>query len=216
MDTLNRLAGRIMITGAALSVVGYVISSVGPSDAKPTPAVVDSTTYRVGNILVFLGAALVLLAIPAMIARQYERSRKLTLIGGAGLALVEVVQGVANTFGNVTLFPMLVDNPATLPAAQGNPPAILGVFFVLSLIGSVVGGIVFAIAVLRAKVYPMWVGIVMLLAAVAGPVSGSGPAFVQNAAAILGSVALLGVGYRLASRTLAAVAVTTPAAAQAA
>ena len=59
-----------------------------------------------------------------MIARQYERSRKLTLIGGIGLALVLLIQGVANTFGNVTLFPMLVDNPATIDAAKASLQAL--------------------------------------------------------------------------------------------
>jgi hypothetical protein len=132
-----------------------------------------------------------------MIAFQYERSRKLTLIGGVGLALVMLIQGISNTFGNVTLFPMLVENPATIGEANGNPPAILGIFFVVGLLASVVGAIVFGIAVLRAKVFPRWVGVMMLLCAVAGPVSSAGPSILQNLAAILGSVALLGVGYRL-------------------
>jgi hypothetical protein len=206
-QTLSRLAGTVMTAGAALNVIGYAITSFSP--AKATPASVANPALVGGNLLVYVGSALILLALPAMMALQYERSRKLTLIGGAGLALVMLIQGVSNTFGNFTLYPMLIDNPATRAAANSNPPVILGVFFLLAMLGAVVGTLVFGIGVLRAKVYPKWVGIVMIVSAVAGPVAGGGPAVLQNTAAILGSIALAGVGCRLfatmsASTTVAA------------
>jgi hypothetical protein len=194
-QTLSRLAGPVMTAGAALTAVGYAITSFSPG--TPTPASVANPAWVGGSLLVFAGSALILLALPAMMALQYERSRKLTLIGGVGLILVMLIQGVSNTFGNFTLFPMLLDNPATRAAATGNPPAILGVFFVVALLGSVVGALVFGIGILRAKVYPKWAGIVMIVSAVAGPVTGGGPAVLQNTAAILGSIALIGVGCRL-------------------
>jgi hypothetical protein len=188
-----------MLAGASLAAVGYAWASVADEDHLATPEGVGSVGYVGSNLLIYLGSALVLFAIPAMIAVQYERSRKLTLIGGIGLALVMLIQGVSNTFGNVTLFPMLVQNPATIEAANGNPPTILGIFFVVGLIASVVGAIVFGISVLKAKVFPRWTGVLMLVGAVAAPVSSAAPGMLENASAILGSVALVGVGYRLLS-----------------
>lgn len=204
-QTLSRLAGPVLTAGAGLGAIGYVLTSFTPS--TPTVASVASPVWVGGSLLVFLGSALVLLTLPAMMALQYERSRKLTLIGGIGLILVMLIQGVSNTFGNLTLFPMLIDNPATRAAATGNPPAILGVFFVAAMVGSLAGTLVFGIGVLRAKVYPKWVGIVMIVSVVAGPVTGGGPALVQNVAPILGSIALVGIGCRLFATMSASAAV---------
>jgi hypothetical protein len=203
-SSFSRLAGPVMTAGAALGAIGYLMTSFTPS--KPTPASVASPAFVAGSLLVYLGSALVLLTLPAMMSLQYERSRKLTLIGGIGLILTMLIQGISNTFGNITLFKMLIDNPATRAAATGNPPAILGAFFIIAMLASVAGALVLGIGVLRAKVYPKWVGILMIVTAVAGPVAGGGPAVLQNAAPILGSIALIGVGFRL----FAAMSASTP------
>jgi hypothetical protein len=101
---LNRLAGVAMTAGAWLSIIGYVTGSTGGQDGKLTPASVSGAAFVGGNVAIYLGSALMLLAIPAMMTAQYERSRKLTLLGGAGLILVTLIQGVSNTFGNFTLW----------------------------------------------------------------------------------------------------------------
>lgn len=93
-----------------------------------TLAMVHSPLYVVSNLLVFAGSALTLFGLPGLVARQYERSRKLSVISTIGLAMVTLFNGVCDTFGDLTLYPMLVDNPATQVAANGNPPPILGVF----------------------------------------------------------------------------------------
>jgi hypothetical protein len=195
---LYRLAGSILVAGAVLSVAGYASGSF--SGGEPvTPAMVHSTLYVVSNLLVFAGSALTLFGLPGLVARQYGRSRRLTVLGAAGLAIVTLVNGVCNTFGDLTLYPMLVDNPATRAAANGNPPPILGVLFVLGMLGAAVGAIAMAVAMFRTKLFGTWIPIVMLVTVVAGPLSSLGGALTSNLAPILGSIALFGIGIRLAS-----------------
>ena len=79
-----------------------------------------------------------------------------------------------------------------------------------AMLGAVAGALVLGIGVLRARVYPRWTGIVMIVSAVAGPVAGGGPAVLQNAAAILGSIALAGIGCRLFATVSASTIASSP------
>lgn len=194
--TLQRLAGTALAIGSALNVVGYGLGSL--QNGTPTPAMVHSPVYLASNLLIYAGSMLVVLGLPGLIVRQFDRSRKLTLIGAVGIALITTIDGISNSFANVTLFPMLIDNPATRHAATSSPPAIMGAFFVIGMACGLAGAVVLGISVLRAGVFPRWTGIVMLIGAAAFPVSAAAP-ILGNLAPILGGIAMIGVGSALVS-----------------
>jgi hypothetical protein len=194
--TLQHLAGTALATGSALTVVGYGLGSL--QNGTPTPAMVQSPAYLASSLLVYAGAVLVVLGLPGLIVRQYDRSRKLTLIGAVSFALITIIDSISSSFANVTVFPMLIDNPATRHAATSSPPAIMAAFFIIGTASGLAGAVVLGISVLRAGVFPRWTGIMMLIGAAAFPVSAAAP-ILGNLAPILGGIAMIGVGSALVS-----------------
>jgi len=195
-DALQRLAGTALATGSALTVVGYGLG--GLQNGTPTPATVHSPVYLASNLLIYAGSVLVVFGLPGLIVRQFDRSRKLTLIGTVSFALITIIDGTSNSFASITLFPMLIGNPATRHAATSSPPAIMGAFFVIGTACGLAGAVVLGISVLRAGVFPPWTGIVMLIGAAAFPVCAAAP-ILGNLAPILGGIAMIGVGSALVS-----------------
>jgi hypothetical protein len=189
--TLPRLAGGALVTGSVLTVLGFALTDL--QNGTPTPATVRSPAFLGGSLLVYAGAVLVLLGLPGLLNRQFDRSRKLTLIGTVGFALVTIIDSISNTFANITLFPMLIDNPATRAEATGSPPAIMGVFFIAGAIAGLAGTVTLGISLLRARVFPRWTAIVLFVAAAAFPVGGA----LENLPPILAGVAMIGIGARL-------------------
>lgn len=189
--TLPRLAGSALVTGSVLTVAGFALTDL--QNGTPTPATVKSPVFLGGSLLIYVGAVLVLFGLPGLIARQFDRSRALTLIGTAGFALVTIIDSVSSTFANITLFPMLIDNPATRAAATGSPPAILGVFYIAGAIAGLAGAVTLGISLLRARVFPRWTAIMLFMAAAAFPFGGA----LENLPPILAGVAMMGIGARL-------------------
>jgi len=189
--TLPRLAGGALVTGSVLTVLGFALTDL--QNGTPTPATVKSPAYLGGSLLIYVGAVLVLFGLPGLLARQFDRSRVLTLVGTAGFALVTIIDSISNTFANVTIFPMLIDNPATRAAATGSPPAIMGVFFIAGAIAGLVGAVTLGISLLRAQVFPRWTAIVLFVTAAALPFGGA----LENLPPILAGVAMMGIGARL-------------------
>ena len=189
--TLPRLAGTALVTGSVLTVVGFALTDL--QNGTPTPATVKSPVFLGGSLLIYLGAVLVLFGLPGLIARQFDRSRALTLIGAAGFALVTIIDSISNTFANITLFPMLIDNPATRAAATGSPPAILGVFYIAGAIAGLVGAVALGISLLRARVFPRWTAIALFVVAAAFPFGGA----LENLPPILAGIVMAGIGARL-------------------
>jgi hypothetical protein len=191
--TLPRLAGGALVTGSVLSILGFALTDL--QHGTPTPATVKSPLYLGGSLLIYVGAVLVLFGLPGLLGRQFDRSRVLTLTGTAGFALVTIIDSISNTFANITMFPMLIDNPATRAAALGSPPAMMGVFFIAGGIAGLAGAVTLGISLLRARVFPRWIAIVLFVAAATFPFGGA----LENLPPILAGVAMLGVGTHLMS-----------------
>jgi len=195
-QVLRRLAGGALAVGSALAIAGYGMASL--QNGTPTPAMVKSPLYLASGLLTYVGSVLVVLGLPGLIAAQFSRSRTLTLIGAVGFALVTLIDGICNTFANITLFPMLIDNPATRAAATGNPPAIMAAFYVAATVSALAAAVLLGIAVLRSRVFPRWAGVMLLLAGAAFPLSAA-VAALGNLSPIVAGIAMIGIGWVLAA-----------------
>jgi hypothetical protein len=192
---LQRLAGGALAVGSALVIAGYGLASL--RHGTPTPAVVKSPAYLVSGVLTYLGSVLVVLGLPGLVVRQFSRSRKLTLIGAAGFALVTIIDGISITFADVTLFPVLIGHPATRAMATGSPPPIMAVFYLAATVGALATALL-GIGVLRSRVFPRWTGVMLLAAVAVFPLSAS-VAALGSFSPILAGAAMTGIGGVLVS-----------------
>lgn len=196
-QTLYRLAGIALILGGALSIVSMLLSLI-PGDSSD-PAYFSSVPYMLSGVLLFLGAALTLMGLPAIVAAQAARSAALTVVGVACVFGVNLIYNVANTFIDLTIFPTLISNPATHDLAQTGPTPVMNVFFNAGMLLAVLGSLTLGIALLRAGVFPRWIGVVMLLVLPAQILAMFDIPVVESIAPLLGSIVMVGIGSTLLS-----------------
>lgn len=157
---LGRPAGLVLMAGSVLATLGFLGVSLtmhGEEAAWPTDPLWQPM-YGValaGNLLVVLG-------LPAILAVHGGAARRLTLVGYVGIFAPLVMLNVAETTIEAFLKPYL-------PARGGFPdeiPAGLNAFEAVALLLLIVGAVCFAIAVFRARVLPIWVGVAVLASVV--------------------------------------------------
>lgn len=196
-STLERIGGGVLAAGAAISTVGYLLGSIDQPGQQITPAYVDTPLYTTYNLLQFFGAGLVLVGLPVLVASHWRRSPVLTLLGSIGVGLVMLIQGVGNAFVNAAVFPALVDDPSTRALANSPAPSLMGVLFLVGMVGWILGSPLLGIGVLRAKVVHRWIGVVMLVGTLAGLASLVLPMQFESIGAIVESFALAALGAEL-------------------
>jgi hypothetical protein len=195
--TSYRLSGIALIIGAVLSIIYYLTQSFLNGNDLAT---LTSPLTLMSNVIGFIGSVLVLLGLPGVYARQAKRAGILGLLGFLFLWYVTLYQGVIIPFTSITIVPELATNPATRTLATTPPPA-FGPFFLVSMVGEILGILLLAIATLRAKVFPRWIGWLLIATLVAGVVNFVPffPEAFSSLPAIIGSVAIAGFGYALLS-----------------
>jgi hypothetical protein len=162
----SRLAGMCLIAGGILSIAGYVITGTvfGDGDDRFT-----NSLWAPLYSIALAGAVLSALGLSAIFAAHRDRAARLTLVGYVGtftaLALLNIGEGVIEGF----VKPYLV----THGGIPKEDPTALSVYFGISAL-FIIGGLVsLGMAVIRAKVLPRWVG-VLIIAAVPFGIAGSG------------------------------------------
>lgn len=174
---LYRMSGLVLILGALLMSVSSWFRFTGQ----------DLTTgvqpfFATSWFITFIGALFVLLGLPAMYVYQSRRAGKLGLLGFVmtflGIAILEVGSAVLDGF----VRPLLAASPAPatqLLAQPGNLEAHMGTGFTIAFtagfIGLNLGLILYGIAMLRARVYPQWAAVMMIVGAPAIFLLGSLP-----------------------------------------
>jgi hypothetical protein len=196
--TIARTSGGILAAGAALFTLGYLLGVFGPSDATLSAAAVTSPIAIGSALAQFVGSTLVLVMLPTLVSRLIGRAPVLGILGGVGLGLVLLIQGVSNSFVDLTVFPWLIENPATRSLATGEPPSALLTFYTIASIGAFIGGILLGIAILRSPAFARWTGVLMIASGVLGPIGMLVPGPAGNIPAVLGGIALIGCGLRVA------------------
>ncbi len=192
-NTLYRLSGAVLFLGALLAVLGYLLKPVVGHDIS----LYFNPLYQPSSLLTFSGAILMLMGLPGMYAYQASKAGKQGLISFIiaylGLIVLEVGMGLLYAF----VPPLLASNTATSflisqPRGGGFEgqlgPAFL-VFFLIGLLGSNLGGLLYGIATFRARVYPRWAAILIfggvivgfLLSLVNSPLIGDRPVILMLA-----------------------------------
>lgn len=202
---LIRISGLGLLVGAVAFIVHVVLRSVITAGPDPATFAKDALWVPI-NALGVIGAALVLLGLPAMYARMAGPTGLLGLVGVTLIALAWMFFGVFLSLYSLLVMPWLADKAPSLVAASAPLPVGFLIAFVAGLVAWFVGTVLFAIPFLRGRVQPRWVGFVLpasalwvvvgnFIIAPSGPatnlainlVSNLGPVLLLIAAGYLGS-----------------------------
>lgn len=195
--TSYRLSGIALLIGSALSIAYYLIQAfLGENNL----AAIIGMPSLISNVVGYAGSVLILLGLPGMYARQAGRAGIPGLLGFLFAWYVNLYQGVIIPFTSLTIISQMTSHlvPQSMAVATTPPPAWMP-FFLVSLVGQILGTLLLAIATLRAKVFPRWIGWLLIATLVLGAVS-SVPFFpeaLSNLTAITATLAMAGFGYAL-------------------
>jgi hypothetical protein len=203
---LFRISGLALLVGAVTFIVHIVARSVITAGADPAVFAKEGLWVPI-NALGVIGAALVLLGLPAMYARMAGQTGLLGLVGVVLIALAWLFFGVFLSLYSLLVAPWLADQAPSLVAASAPLPAGFIVAFIVALVAEFVGTVLLAIPFIRGRVQPRWVGYVLpasALVAVAGDfIAPTGPAtnvainLLSNLGPVLLLIALGDLGSRM-------------------
>lgn len=193
--TSYRLSGIALLIGSVLSIVYYISQAFLNGNDIHT---LTSTLMLVSNDIGLIGSMFLLLGLPGMYARQAGRAGILGLLGFLLIWYVNLMQGILIPFSTVTFIPLLAAHIVT-PSVVTTPPSTWAPFVLVSMVGQVLGLLLLAIATLRARVFPRWIGWLLIATLVVGVVNFVPffPEALSSLPAIIASVAMAGFGYAL-------------------
>lgn len=213
--TLYRLSGVALIVGSALSIIYLLIQGVFLNGSDL--ATITGSLSLISSVTGFVGSVLVLLGLPGMYVRQAGRAGILGLLGFLFIWYVTLYQGVIIPFTSVTIISQMTAHivPQAVSVATTPPPAWTP-FFLVSMVGQVLGILLLAIATLRARIFPRWTAWLLIATLVVGALSFVPffPGALSNLAAIVGGVAIAGFGFSLFSSGKRALMEAVPASVQ--
>ncbi|MGH3175236.1 MAG: hypothetical protein ACRDPF_15395 [Streptosporangiaceae bacterium] len=186
----TRLAGWALITGTIVATVAYVAAGTlihGHGDARYT-----SSLWTPLNGIAVAGNILIVLGLPVILAGQGQRAARLTLVGYLGLFAALVMLNVSEGCIEAFVKPYL----ARHGGVQANPPTGWAVFENTALVCLVVGLICLGIAVIRARVFPRWVGALLIASPLIAFLGLPGP--LAELSDYLAFIALAAIGLQVA------------------
>jgi len=204
-SSLYRIAALGLMAGAILVAVCGLLSPQG-SNLK---AVVESALYYPTAVGVLVGGVLIIAGWPAVYIRQRAETGVLGLVAMLMVLVAGMLLTVAAQFSQTLFFPWLT----TLPVSNSqlnNGPAAFGVFFPVASAVVGLGGILFGVATIRARVYSRQLGIGFIVLALASFVLGflNLPGALSSLGGAVYMVALAWAGFELWMGTAASPAVS--------
>lgn len=202
---LYRISGLGLLIGAVAFVVHVVLRSLITAGVDPSTFAKQGFWVPI-NALGVVGAALVLLGLPAMYARVAGPTGLLGLVGVVLIAVAWMFFGVFLSLYSVLVLPWLAEKAPSLVAASAPLPAGFVMAFIAGLVAWFVGTVLLAIPFIRGRAQPRWVGYVLpasaLWVVVGDIIAPSGPAtnLAINLLSNLGPVLLLVAVGHLGSR----------------
>lgn len=193
----RRLAGKALVAGGILSIAGYLITGAlfGSDEDHRFTHGGFTPIYSIA----LAGAVLTLLGLPVILAAHKEREARLTLVGYVGtftgLAMLNLGEGVIEAF----IKPYLATHGGIPNAPNG-----LGIYFGIALLAVLAGLICLGIAVIRAGVFPRWVGALLIAAAPFSFIGQALPGPLVELADYLVFIALIAIGWSVATPAAAA------------
>lgn len=214
-NTSYRLSGIALALGAAMS-IAYLVTQAWFLNGSGLAMILSPLDY-ISNGLGIVGGIFVLLGLPGMYARQAQRAGIIGLLGFVLVWYVTLVQSILLPFGNISFMSDMSANliPQKV-ATMMTPPPVWGPFFMVSMAGEVLGILLLAIAILRAGVFPRWIGWTFIATLVLGVVSFAPfvPEAISGLVGILANIAVGGVGVALRAPAQAATSDAAPASAR--
>jgi hypothetical protein len=156
-----KLDSRLDLLGGAAVLVGSIVAGIA---LTLTPHGYTDPLRPLASLTALGGAILVVLGAPVVFRRVWERSFVLGIAAYAGMMTTLLLFEVAAGAVEGTILPYLASHggiPNRLPVA-------LGALEKLALLTQLAGTICLAVAILRRRPYPWWLGISLLLSLPAG------------------------------------------------
>jgi len=191
--------------GAAAAVAGSIFIAVQINHPSTESFTTETTEWVVRSCAKIVMSALALAGITGMYLRQHRQAGVLGLIGyllfAAGYLAIFSVEVIA-----ATILPALVDtnpgfvNDVVAAAAGGSPDGDIGsvqALFYANGIGYILGGLLFGIAMFRARVLARWAAALLAIGTVGTAALAVLPESFNRPFAVPVGVALIGLGLSL-------------------
>ena len=199
---LFRIGGLLVFVGAASFVSHVVLRSVLTAGVDPAVSA-KAGLWAPANSLGALGAALVLLGLPAVYARMAGQGGMPGLVGFALIEVSWTFFGLFLSLYGALVLPWLADQAPRLVAGSSPTPLGFVAAFALALLAWLLGAVLLAVPFVRGPARARWVGYVLPASALwvlvgSFVVAPGGPAsnLAVNLLSNLGPVLLqIGLGY---------------------
>jgi hypothetical protein len=166
---LFRLSCISLLLGAAVSVIAGVMTLFLDSSLGASPTTIQSPLWSTFWSLAFVGIVLVLLGLPALYLRQARGRGGVVGLIGVFLVALGSFLGMATTAYFVSIAPLLAAKAPHLINAGYETS--LAVFGISATVLGIIGPLLLGIAVIRAKVFPSLVGILLMVSGILSPVN---------------------------------------------
>lgn len=167
MSTTNiyRLSGLVLAVGGLIGVVAFVldlvVDALYPHIEDDTLLAATTSAWVIHAALLFVGALLIVLALPGLYTRLREKAGILGLIAFVltflGLIMGDVMGAGISAFA----LPPLTASAAGRTVLHANPPY-PGIVSGLGGIFTLLGVLLLGIVLVRARVLPRWVGVPLI------------------------------------------------------
>ena len=166
--TLSRLSGIILLLAALVSVIAGLMTLFFDSSLSASPSTIQSSLWSPYWSLVFVALVLVLMGLPAFYLQQAGGRGGLLGLIGVFLVVLGSELGMAMVAYFVSIMPLLAEKAPHLINA-GFYETSFGVFGLGSAALGIIGPLVLGIAVIRAKVFPAFVGALLIVSGILSP-----------------------------------------------
>jgi hypothetical protein len=163
--TLYRWSGGALIVSSILLIIEIVVSNLMCPGHNCTlqqdmslPWLLVTLTWLVGSLLFVIG-------FPGMYLRQAERAGMLGFVGFILVFFAVLLGEAAFSLLQIIVLPFLAQHAPQLVGPNNGPPALFVLFLVAPLMITI-GSILLGIATMRARVFPRWAGILLLVSGI--------------------------------------------------
>lgn len=212
-------AGLTQAAGAAAVAAGAIFVAVQIGHPGPGTFTTETSQWVARSVAKVVMAALALAGITGMYVSQHRTARVLGLVGYVVLALgylamLSVEMIAATVLPNLTSTePAFVDDVVTA-ATGGHPQGDIGALqtlFTVAGLAYLAGGVLFGLALFRARVLARWAAALLVLGALGTAALAVLPESFNRPMAVPAGVAMIGLGVSLWRSRSAQVAAPSPA-----
>ena len=165
--TLYRWSGIVLLVGSLLGLVYSILDTLLYPGHNQTAQQILSTPFIIDASVFLVWALLLALGLPGLYLRQAARAGALGFAGFVLVSLGVLLGGVAFAIIQATIFPYLAQLLPKALGPGGQPPvAVLLLVIIGPALLLAIGAILLGIATMRARVFPRWAGMLLIVAGV--------------------------------------------------